>query len=61
MMSFLTEIGQEFCDVNLILHGATISAHKAILAARCHYFEGMFRSFMPEDNTVNVSTLELII
>ena len=38
-----------------MLDGVPIPAHKAVLAARCSYFEGMFRSFMPENNTVNVS------
>ena len=37
-----------------ILEETSIPAHKAILAARCSYFEAMFRSFMPEDSTVNV-------
>lgn len=56
MQAFLKgAIGQEFCDITLMLDGTPISAHKAVLAARCSYFEGMFRSFMPEDNKVNVS------
>lgn len=55
MEAFLQNVGREFCDITLMLDGAPKPAHKAILAARCSYFEGMFRSFMPENNTVNVS------
>lgn len=55
MESFLKTVGGEFCDITLILDGVPIPAHKSVLAARCSYFEGMFRSFMPENNTVNVS------
>lgn len=54
MEAFLKSVGREFCDITLMLDGVPIPAHKAILAARCSYFEGMFRSFMPENNTVNV-------
>lgn len=53
---FLSSIGREFCDINLILDGHVIPAHKSILSARCSYFQAMFRSFMPPDNTVNVSS-----
>lgn len=55
MEAFLKIVGREFCDITLMLAGVPIPAHKAILAARCSYFEGMFRSFMPKNNTVNVS------
>ena len=55
MEAFLKSVGREFCDITLMLDGVPIPAHKAILAARCGYFEGMFRSFMPENNIVNVS------
>ncbi len=56
MAVFLKSGGKEFCDINLVLDGGTtIPAHKSILAARCTYFQAMFRSFMPNDNTVNVS------
>ena len=51
---FLKSTGQEFCDITLVLDETSIPAHKAILAARCTYFESMFRSFMPESNTVKV-------
>lgn len=54
MATFLKSSGQEFCDINLILDDRVIPAHKSILAARCSYFQAMFRSFMPPDNTVNV-------
>lgn len=52
--------GQEFCDITLMLNGVPYPAHKAVLAARCSYFEGMFRSFMPENNTVNIQIGEMI-
>jgi hypothetical protein len=52
---FLKGIGHEFCDIILMLDGNPIPAHMGILAGRCSYFEAMFRSFMPEDNTVQVS------
>lgn len=54
MATFLRGSGNEFCDINLILDDRVIPAHKSILAARCSYFQAMFRSFMPPDNTVNV-------
>ena len=54
MEEFLKTTGQDFCDITLILGGESIPAHKAVLAARCSYFHGLFRSFMPENNTVNV-------
>ncbi|KAK0167024.1 hypothetical protein PV327_004475 [Microctonus hyperodae] len=52
--------GQEFCDITLMLNGVPYPAHKAVLAARCSYFEGMFRSFMPENNIVNIQIGEMI-
>lgn len=60
MEAFLKTVGREFCDITLILDGVPIPAHKAVLAARCGYFEGMFRSFMPENNTVNIQIGEMI-
>ena len=57
MESFLKGAGHEFCDITLMLDTSPIPAHKAILAARCSYFEAMFRSFMPDDNTVKVRFL----
>ena len=54
MEMFLRSVGREFTDVTLVLDQVSIPAHKAVLAARCSYFEAMFRSFMPEDSIVNV-------
>lgn len=56
MALFLESTGKDFCDINLVLEGQVIMAHKSILSARTQYFQAMFRSFMPPDNTVNVST-----
>lgn len=59
MAVFLKSTGKEFCDINLILDNDTIPAHKAILAARCAYFQAMFRSFNPADNIVNIQIGEV--
>lgn len=55
MAVFLESTGKDFCDISLVLDGQVIMAHKSILSARTQYFQAMFRSFMPPDNTVNVS------
>ncbi|XP_033223341.1 leucine-zipper-like transcriptional regulator 1 [Belonocnema kinseyi] len=60
MEAFLKHVGRDFCDITLMLDGVPIPAHKSVLAARCSYFEGMFRSFMPENNTVNIQIGEMI-
>ncbi|KAJ7387099.1 Kelch motif [Desmophyllum pertusum] len=52
--------GQDFHDITLMVDGEPIGAHKAVLAARCSYFEAMFRSFMPENNTVTITIGETI-
>jgi hypothetical protein len=57
MEAFLKNVGQEFCDITLMLNDMPIPAHKAVLAARCSYFEALFRSFMPANNRVNVSCM----
>lgn len=60
MEAFLNSVGKEFSDITLMVDGHPIPSHKAVLAARCSYFEAMFRSFMPEDNVVNVSSQILL-
>lgn len=57
---FLNHVGNDFCDITLDLDGTYIRAHKAILAARSGYFEGLFRSFMPEDGMVQIQIGEMI-
>lgn len=60
MAVFLKSTGKEFCDINLVLDSENvIPAHKAILAARCTYFQAMFRSFNPADNIVNIQIGEV--
>lgn len=60
MEVFLNSIGKDFCDITLMVDGHPIPAHKAVLAARCSYFEAMFRSFMPEDNIVRVGSVNCL-
>lgn len=60
MSMFLLVTGKEFCDIDLILDNHIIPAHKTILAARCGYFEAMFRSFMPPDSKVNVNLMKYL-
>lgn len=60
MAAFLRSGGREFCDMVLVLDKHVIPAHKSILAARCSYFEGMFRSFAPADNKVNIKIGEIM-
>jgi len=52
--------GAEFADISLVLEGTPIPSHKAVLAARSSYFEGMVRSFCPPDNKVIVSIGEMV-
>ena len=59
MKKFLRS-GDEFADIYLILESTPIPSHKAILAARSSYFEGMLRSFCPPDNKVIVSIGEMV-
>ncbi|XP_046682002.1 leucine-zipper-like transcriptional regulator 1 isoform X2 [Homalodisca vitripennis] len=60
MECFLKYAGKEFCDITLMLDGEAVPAHKSILAARCSYFEAMFRSFMPADNIVHIQIGEMV-
>jgi len=56
MEHFMKCVGQDLCDTTLLLGEERYPAHKAILAARSSYFEALFRSFMPEDNVLKVSS-----
>ncbi|KAK6617125.1 hypothetical protein RUM43_014727 [Polyplax serrata] len=58
--SYLKKEGSEFCDIILKLENTQIPAHKAILAARCTYFQAMFRSFMPVNKTVNIQIGDIV-
>ena len=60
LKEFLLHSGGEFADIDLILDGTPIPSHKAILAARSSYFEGMLRSFSPADNRVPISIGEMV-
>lgn len=60
LRQFLLKSGKEFADISLVLDGTPIPAHKAILAARSSYFEGMLRSFCPQDNRVPISIGEMV-
>ncbi|VDI27935.1 Hypothetical predicted protein [Mytilus galloprovincialis] len=58
--TFLQSAGRDLCDVTLVLDGVEIPAHKAILSARCSYFEALFRWSMPENNKVTIAIGEMI-
>lgn len=44
----LTAAADEFSDISFVVEGRKISAHKAILSARCEHFRAMFHSGMRE-------------
>lgn len=50
-----SEDGRLWSDFKLDLDGNVFQAHKVVLAARSSYFEAMFRSFSPPDNTAHVT------
>ena len=54
MEAWLRDLGAEFADVILMVDETPTKAHRAVLAARSGYFEALFRSFNPPNNTVNV-------
>ena len=51
----VSEVGREFTDVSLRVEDQVVPAHKVVLAARCSYFEALFRSFMPENHEVEIT------
>lgn len=59
MSRFLKSGGREFCDINLLLGDIVVPAHKSILAARCSYFQGLFRSFPPPENTAKIQIADI--
>ena len=51
----ISEEGKPFTDIALLVGKEVVLAHKPILAARCKYFEALFRSFMPENHKVDIT------
>ena len=51
----LSETGRPFTDIALKVNDEVVLAHKPVLAARCAYFEALFRSFMPENHQVEIT------
>lgn len=53
--AMLSDSGCPFTDIVLQVNKEVVLAHIPILAARCSYFEALFRSFMPENRKVEVT------
>ena len=49
-----------FADISLNLGSDAIPSHKAILAARSSYFEGLFRSFNPLDDKITITIGDMV-
>lgn len=62
LQSFLDgECGRPFADVVLrVGEEEAVLAHRAVLIARCAYFEALFRSFTPEDSQVRITFGEIV-
>ena len=54
MKKFLNCQDADYFDAKLILNGVSFPVHKAILIARSSYFEGLFRSFSPDNIKVQI-------
>ena len=51
----LSDCGQPFSDIILCVGEDKVLAHKPVLAARCSYFDALFRSFMPSNFQVEIT------
>ena len=49
-----------FADISLNLGSVAIPSHKAIMAARSSYFEGLFRSFNPPDDKITITIGDMV-
>ncbi len=55
LKAFLGDVGRPFADVRLKVGDNVVLSHKAILAVRCMFFEGLFRSFMPDNREIDIT------
>ncbi len=55
-----SDLGRVFTDIKLRVGDEIVLAHKAVLAARCAFFEALFRSFMPENHEVEITFGEVV-
>lgn len=51
----LSDTGKLFTDVVLKVGDKRVLSHKAVLVARSSYFEALFRSFSPENHSVEIT------
>lgn len=54
------ETGRPLADIVLRVGEESVLAHRAILIARCAYFEALFRSFMPENFEVEITFGDIV-
>ena len=55
-----SDSGQPLADIALRVGEEVVLAHKAVLIARCAFFEALFRSFMPENSEVEITFGEVV-